>query len=61
MITGTETEDNARVFRENRFAVAALGDEQGNTESLNSKQHIYMNVYVYKLMTILLYASKASS
>merc|ERR1712200_189103 len=28
MITGTETEDNARVFRENRFAVAALGDEQ---------------------------------
>merc|ERR1711862_1088239 len=29
IITGTATEDNARVIRENRFGMAAIGDEQG--------------------------------
>ena len=29
IITGSATEDNARVIRENRFAMAAVGDESG--------------------------------
>jgi len=31
-ITGTATEDNARVIRENRFGMAAVGDEQGTCD-----------------------------
>merc|ERR1740131_792534 len=32
IITGSATEDNARVFRENRFAMAAVGDESGTCD-----------------------------
>jgi len=32
IVTGTATEDNARVIRENRFGMAAVGDEQGSCD-----------------------------
>ena len=36
VVTGSATEDNARVIRENRFGFAAVGDESGKCESVTA-------------------------
>ena len=34
--TGTKTQDNARVIKENRFAMAAVGDESGTCSTMST-------------------------